>query len=113
MMGMTSGPAFDREANSSVLVVGYTAVAEKAPLALSRANNAKAYLTKDKGVDASRIVTKDGGKGGRRVEIWFVPAGATMPTVNPVAAPAAAAPAKPAAKKPATATTKKPATPKK
>ena len=53
----------NREANSSVLVVGYTAVAEKGTLGLMRANNAKAYLTKDKGIDASRVVTKDGGKG--------------------------------------------------
>jgi outer membrane protein OmpA-like peptidoglycan-associated protein len=102
----------NREPNSSVLVVGYTAVAEKDTLGLMRANNAKTYLTKDKGIDPSRVVTKDGGKGGRRVELWFVPAGATMPTVTPVAAPAAPAPAKkpatkPTAKKPATTTPKK------
>lgn len=89
----------NREANSNVLVVGYSAVAEKNTLGLARANNAKTYLTKDKGIDAARITTADGGKGGRRVEIWFVPAGATMPTVTPVAAPATSTPAKPAAKK--------------
>ena len=101
----------NREPNSQALVVGYTAVAEKNTLALARANNAKMYLTKDKGIDAARITTADGGKGGRRVEIWFVPAGAAMPAVTPVAAPAAApAAAKPAAKKPAATTAKKPAT---
>ncbi len=93
----------NREANSSVLVVGYSAVAEKNSLGLARANNSKAYLTKDKGIDAARVTTADGGKGGRRVEVWFVPAGAAMPAVTPVAAPTAAATAKPAAaKKPAT-----------
>jgi outer membrane protein OmpA-like peptidoglycan-associated protein len=99
----------NREANSTALVVGYTAVEEKSTLGPARANNAKAYLTKEKGIDAARITTADGGKGGRRVEIWFVPAGATVPAVTPVAAPAAA-PAKPAAKKPASTTAKKPAT---
>ncbi len=91
----------NREANSNVLVVGYSAVAEKNTLGLARANNSKTYLTKDKGIDAARVTTADGGKGGRRVEIWFVPAGAAMPAVTPVAAPAETAPAKPAAKKPA------------
>lgn len=89
----------NREANSTVLVVGYSALEEKPTLGLARANNAKTYLTKDKGIDAARVTTSDGGKGGRRVEIWFVPAGATVPTVTPVAAPAATAAAKPAAKK--------------
>lgn len=103
----------NREANSKALVVGYTAVAERATLGMARANNAKAYLTRDKGIDGARITTADGGKGGRRVEVWFVPAGATMPAVTPVAAPPAAPAAKPAAKKPAA--QKKPAstTPKK
>lgn len=99
----------NREANSTALVVGYSAPAEKNTLGLARANNAKAYLTKDKGIDAARVTTADGGKAGRRVEIWFVPAGAVVPTVTPVAAPVASA--KPAAtKKPATTTAKKPAT---
>jgi outer membrane protein OmpA-like peptidoglycan-associated protein len=88
-----------REANSSVMFVGYSALAEAARLGIARANNAKTYLTKDKGIDGSRIQVRDGGKGGRRVEIWFVPAGAATPEVKPIAAPEA--PAKPAAKKPA------------
>jgi outer membrane protein OmpA-like peptidoglycan-associated protein len=100
-----------REANSSVMFVGYSALAEAARLGIARATNAKTYLTKDKGIDGSRIQVRDGGKGGRRVEIWFVPAGAAMPDVKPITAPApapkaattkkAATPAKPAAQKPA------------
>jgi hypothetical protein len=77
-------------------------------LGIARATNAKTYLTKDKGIDASRIEVRDGGKGGRRVEMWFVPAGAAMPDVKPIVAPAA--PAKPATTKKATApAAKKPA----
>jgi outer membrane protein OmpA-like peptidoglycan-associated protein len=101
-----------REANSGVMFVGYSALAEAARLGIARATNAKTYLTKDKGIDGSRIQVRDGGKGGRRVESWFVPAGAAMPDVKPIVAPAApakpaattkksATPAKPAAKKPA------------
>ncbi|MCU1306902.1 MAG: hypothetical protein JWN45_1597 [Acidobacteriaceae bacterium] len=93
-----------REANSSVMFVGYSALAEAARLGIARATNAKTYLTKDKGIDGSRIQVKDGGKGGRRVEIWFVPAGATMPDVKPITAPAPAP-------KAAASATKKPATP--
>jgi hypothetical protein len=96
-----------REANSSVMFVGYSALAEAARLGIARATNAKNYLTKDKGIDGSRIQVRDGGKGGRRVEIWFVPAGAAMPDVKPIAAPAA--PAKPATTTKKAATTAKPA----
>ncbi|MCU1309594.1 MAG: hypothetical protein JWO20_719 [Candidatus Angelobacter sp.] len=97
-----------REANSSVMFVGYSALAEAARLGIARATNAKTYLTKDKGIDGSRIQVRDGGKGGRRVEIWFVPAGAAMPDVKPITAPA---PAPKAAAKPVASTTKKAATP--
>jgi hypothetical protein len=98
-----------REANSSVMFVGYSALAEAARLGIARATNAKTYLTKDKGIDGSRIQVRDGGKGGRRVEIWFVPAGAATPEVKPIAAPQA--PAKPATttKKATAPATKKPA----
>jgi hypothetical protein len=98
-----------REANSSVMFVGYSALAEAARLGIARATNAKTYLTKDKGIDGSRIQVQDGGKGGRRVEIWFVPAGAAMPEVKPITAPTPAP--KAATAKPAASTTKKAATP--
>jgi hypothetical protein len=94
-----------REPNSSVMFVGYSALSEAARLGTARATNAKTYMTKDKGIDGSRIQVRDGGKGGRRVEIWFVPAGAAMPDVKPITAPAPAP--KPAAtKKPAAAVAK-------
>jgi outer membrane protein OmpA-like peptidoglycan-associated protein len=72
-----------REAGSSVMMVGYTEEAEAARLGLTRANNAKNYLVRDKGIDAGRVNTTDGGRGGRKVEVWFVPAGATMPQITP------------------------------
>jgi hypothetical protein len=100
-----------REANSSVMFVGYSALAEAAKLGMARATNAKTYLTKDKGIDGSRIQVRDGGKGGRRTEIWFIPAGAAVPEVKPIAAPEA--PAKPAAAKKPAPTATKPATTKK
>lgn len=90
-----------REANSTALMVGYTMAPEAARLGISRASNAKTYLTKEKGIDAGRIQVKDGGRGGRKVDVWFIPAGATIPNI---AEPAPeAAPVKPAAKKPAAA----------
>ncbi|HUS18980.1 MAG TPA: OmpA family protein [Terriglobales bacterium] len=68
-----------REAGSQVVLVGHVAAGEAARLAGARAGNAKNYLTKDKGIDASRIQVRDGGAGGRIVNIWFVPAGAALP----------------------------------
>ena len=68
-----------REAGSQVVLVGHVAKGEAARLANTRAANAKNYLVKDKGIDASRIQIRDGGAGGRIVNVWFVPAGASMP----------------------------------
>ncbi len=68
-----------REAGSQVVLVGHVAPGEAARLGNARAGNAKNYLTRDKGIDASRIQVRDGGPGGRTVNVWFVPSGATMP----------------------------------
>ncbi len=68
-----------REAGSQVVLVGHVATGEAARLGSARAGNAKNYLTRDKGIDGSRIQVRDGGPGGRTVNVWFVPAGATMP----------------------------------
>lgn len=74
-----------QEANSTVLLVGGVGTGEAARLAMARANNAKNYLVREKGVDASRILVRDGGATGRKVEVWFVPAGATAPAAMPAA----------------------------
>lgn len=93
-----------REANSTALMVGYTAPSEAARLGISRASNAKTYLTKEKGIDAGRIQVKDGGRGGAKVDVWFIPEGAAMPNIpEPAPEPVAAPKAKPAVKKPAAA----------
>ena len=73
---------------------------EAARLGISRASNAKTYLTKEKGIDAGRIQVKDGGRGGRKVDVWFIPAGAALPNIPEPVAEAAPVKAKPAAKKP-------------
>lgn len=68
-----------REAGSQVVLVGHVAAGEGARMAGARAANAKNYLTRDKGIDASRIQIRDGAAGGRLVNVWFVPAGAPLP----------------------------------
>jgi outer membrane protein OmpA-like peptidoglycan-associated protein len=72
-----------REAGSSVMLAGHVGEKEAARLAIARATNAKNYLVKDKGIDASRVQVADGGPGQSIVEVWFVPAGATMPQMTP------------------------------
>jgi outer membrane protein OmpA-like peptidoglycan-associated protein len=95
--------AMQRDANSTALLAGYTAPGESNRLATLRAANAKTYLSKDKGVDANRINTREGGgSAGRVVQVYTVPAGAAMPSITPPAPQAMPAPMKkPAAKKPA------------
>jgi len=68
-----------REPGSQVVLVGHMAQGEAARLASARANNAKNYLTRDKGIDGSVVHVRDGAAGGRTVQVWFVPAGAPMP----------------------------------
>lgn len=68
-----------REAGSQAVMVGHIGQGEAARLASTRASNAKNYLVRDKGIDASRIQVRDGAAGGRMVQVWFVPAGAPMP----------------------------------
>jgi outer membrane protein OmpA-like peptidoglycan-associated protein len=76
-----------REAGSNAMLVGFTEEKEAERLGLMRANNAKNYLVRDKGIDAGRINTADGGRGGRKVDVWFVPAGAAMPEMAPSETP--------------------------
>lgn len=98
-----------REPGSHVVIVGYTTPKEAASLAMARATNAQNYLVKEKGVDGTLVRVADGGAGGDKATVWFVPNGAPMPTVTPIPRPAAKAPAKPAAKAPAASAAKKPA----
>jgi outer membrane protein OmpA-like peptidoglycan-associated protein len=69
-----------QDPGSTVVLSGSTESPEPPRLAEQRAENAKTYLTKSKGIDGQRIQTKAAGAGGRTVEIMAVPAGATVPT---------------------------------
>jgi hypothetical protein len=56
-------------------------------MALQRAQNTMTYLTKSKGIDAQRIQVKAGSEPGRKVEVWTLPAGATLPGATPPGTP--------------------------
>ncbi|MBI2682028.1 MAG: hypothetical protein HYX26_02215 [Acidobacteriales bacterium] len=99
-----------QNAGSSVMLVGHVNEGESARLASARANNARSYLATDKGIDTGRLQTADAGLGGRKADLWFVPAGAPLPKITPVAAPPAkVVPAKPMAKPAAKPAAKAPA----
>lgn len=90
-----------REPDSKLVIVGATDAKETSKtrsknLAGMRANNTKAYLVDEKGIDASRIETRTDGTNGMKSELWIVPNGATFnqPDTQVVTMPAP----KPAAK---------------
>lgn len=70
-----------READAKAVIIGSAnpdelKVKKNANLAAERAYNTKEYLTKEKGIDPSRIELRTGGEG-TKAEIWIVPAGAS------------------------------------
>src|SRR6185436_9362322 len=68
-----------RDADAKAVIVGQVDSSEKSKtLAAQRAKNAKAYLVKEKGIDATRIETRTGSTSGMTADIWIVPAGATF-----------------------------------
>jgi len=73
-----------RDADSKAVIVGYQDAKERPKnLAAQRAANAKEYLTKEKGIDASRIETRTSTAGGAmKDDIYIVPAGATFNEPN-------------------------------
>jgi len=66
---------------STATVIGYADAGERGAEALAarRAENTRSYLTKDKGIDASRVQVKSNAAGGSKADLWQVPAGATLP----------------------------------
>jgi outer membrane protein OmpA-like peptidoglycan-associated protein len=79
-----------RQEPTAVLVIdGHADKGEPANISRRRAEGTKDYLVKEKGIDANRIVVRFFGTSrphpsgerarNRRVELWFVPAGAEMP----------------------------------
>ena len=69
-----------READARLVIVGYADPKEIKPatLAAQRAANAKAYLTKEKGIDPGRIEIRSSSASGMKADIYIVPAGATF-----------------------------------
>jgi outer membrane protein OmpA-like peptidoglycan-associated protein len=72
----------EQDPAGNVMLSGSSEELEPPRLATQRAENAKTYLTKSKGIDGQRIQTKTGGTG-RKVEVWTVPAGAAAPATPP------------------------------
>jgi outer membrane protein OmpA-like peptidoglycan-associated protein len=72
---------------ATLLIAGSTAANEDAKLAQLRADHAKTYLTKDKGIDPNRIDARAKAPAGAgaptastaSAEIWFIPQGAQKP----------------------------------
>ncbi|HWF04268.1 MAG TPA: hypothetical protein VHA06_11300 [Candidatus Angelobacter sp.] len=81
-----------QDPNLNAVLAGSSDPGEPHNMALLRAQNSMAYLTKSKGIDASRIQTKATSEPGRRVEVWTLPAGAALPGAAPVQAPQGTAP---------------------
>jgi outer membrane protein OmpA-like peptidoglycan-associated protein len=72
-----------QDPNLNLVLSGSAEPGEGATMALRRAQNAMTYLTKSKGIDPQRIQVKAGTEPGRKVEIWTLPAGATLPGTTP------------------------------
>ncbi|HEX4606494.1 MAG TPA: OmpA family protein [Candidatus Angelobacter sp.] len=72
-----------QDPNLTAVLSGSTDAGEPQRTGLQRAQNAMAYLTKSKGIDPQRIQVKAGSEPGRKVEIWTLPAGATLPGATP------------------------------
>jgi outer membrane protein OmpA-like peptidoglycan-associated protein len=69
-----------RQPDSTLVLVGNSAPGERdaAMKAAERAVNAKQYLVKDKGIDASRIQVRTDNSGSKEVEDYLVPSGANF-----------------------------------
>lgn len=73
----------ERDADAKAVIIGYANADEMKKktnknLPAERAFNTKEYLTKEKGIDPSRIEVRTGTGEGQKAEIWIVPAGATF-----------------------------------
>jgi hypothetical protein len=76
-----------QDPNLTAVLSGSADAGEPRSLALQRAQNAMTYLTKSKGIDPQRIQVKAGTEPGRKVEVWTLPAGATLPGTAPAQPP--------------------------
>jgi outer membrane protein OmpA-like peptidoglycan-associated protein len=76
-----------QDPNLNAVLSGSADSGEPRSLGLQRAQNAMAYLTKAKGIDPQRIQAKAATEPGRKVEVWTLPAGATLPGAMPAQPP--------------------------
>ncbi len=76
-----------QDPNLTAVLSGSADAGEPRSMALQRAQNAMVYLTKSKGIDPQRIQVKAGTEPGRKVEVWTLPAGATLPGNAPAQPP--------------------------
>jgi len=76
-----------QDPNLTAVLSGSADAGEPRSMALQRAQNAMTYLTKSKGIDPQRIQVKAGTEPGRKVEVWTLPAGATLPGNAPAQPP--------------------------
>jgi hypothetical protein len=68
-----------RDATATLILEGSVNPSEKDTLATQRAENAKTYLTRSKGIDASRIQTRAAStKTGSKVAVILIPAGVSQ-----------------------------------
>jgi hypothetical protein len=73
--------ALQNEPGATGYVIVYAGRTSRAGYAQRRANFARDYLVNTRGIEASRIVTLDGGfRESVSVELWVVPPGATPPS---------------------------------
>jgi len=67
-----------RDTDSSLVVLGLVESGENRDLAQQRAASTAEYLTKDKGIDDTRLQLHDGGEYGGKAELWIVPPGTKL-----------------------------------
>jgi outer membrane protein OmpA-like peptidoglycan-associated protein len=75
-----------QDPNLTAVLSGSAQPGEGPRMAMQRAQNAMTYLTKSKGIDAQRIQVKASSEPGQKVEVWTIPAGATLPGATPPSA---------------------------
>ena len=76
-------------------ILSYDGQRDVAGAARSAGERAQAYLVKERGIEADRIVTVEGGfKEKLTIELWVVPTGATPPKPEPTIDPATLEPIK-------------------
>ena len=75
--------ALQNEPGAQGTIICYGGRVGRAGEAQARCDRAKNYLVNERGIDASRISTVDGGfREELTVELWVVPTGAQPPTVS-------------------------------